>query len=343
VLTVGERGFAIRGIRYRLPAHTVTNDDLSEIHPDWNMRLIESKTGVKSRHIASESELASDLAYDAACELFQSGIIAADEVDALLFCTQSPDYVMPPNSALLHRRLRLRKSVAALDFTLACSGFIYGLALAGGLGHMMSYRTILLVTADTYSKYIHPKDRSTTTLFGDGAAATLVGQRRRNEGIIDILLGTDGAGGWDKFIIPAGGLRQPRSAVTAEPHRDVSGNERSDETIFMDGAAILDFAERDVTSAVQEILKRNGLAVTDVDLFLFHQASAYALSRLREALAIPPERSFDNLETVGNTVSASLPILLRDAEVAGKLRPDMLVLIVGFGVGYSWGCCLMRT
>jgi 3-oxoacyl-[acyl-carrier-protein] synthase-3 len=332
----------IRRIEYSLPKRVVTNQNLKNENPDWNMNLTFSKTGVASRHFASEGELASDLAFAAATTLISAEGLKKEEIDALIVCTQSPDYVMPSNSALLQTRLGLPVYTAAFDFNLACSGFIYGLALCKSLLAGMDYRRALLLTADTYSKYIHPKDRSALTLFGDGAAATLVESGTSGSSqIIDALLATNGDGA-DKFIVKAGGLRYPKTANTCVPKRDLTGNIRTDENIYMDGGGVLEFVKRDIPGCVDKILQRNKIALKDVRLVIFHQASKYAMDVLNDLLELSPEQTFSNIENIGNTVSASIPIALKDAEEQGRMGRGDLVLLVGFGVGFSFGATLLR-
>lgn len=334
----------IAAIEYELPTTIVTNEELDRAHPDWNLSRLEAKTGVRARHIAADGETALDLAERACRRLFAAHPELPGLVDAILFCTQTPDHPMPPDSTLLHGRLGLRESVVALDFTLACSGYVYGLALARGLAATGVAANILLVTADTYSRLINPLDRSTRVLFGDGAAVTWL-QAADAPGVADVLLGTVGAEA-DAFTIPAGGCRLPRSPETARPVRDMFGNERAAEQIRMDGRAVLDFTERVVPANVRALLERNGRALpgagpSPVDGVLLHQASGLALDRLEAALGLEPGGTFRNLERVGNTVSASIPIALKDALDAGAVRPGQTVVLVGFGVGLSFGSALV--
>lgn len=330
----------LSAIEYALPAKVVTNEDLQRAHPSWRMDQVAAKTGVLSRRVAGESELASDLAFAAASKLLAG--VDRSTIDGLIFCTQSPDMIMPPNSALLHARLDLPKSVAAFDITLACSGFVYGLALAKSMIASLGMRKVLLVCGDTYSRYIHPEDRSASTLFGDGAAAALIEPSNTLSGFLDFTLATDGKTGGDKFMVKAGGMRTPRSGSTCVGHHDIAGNVRSDETIFMDGGAVLDFAKREIEPSLRTLLERNKLVLKDVKLVLFHQASLYALTSLNERLGLASSQTFSNIAHIGNTVSASLPILLKDAETAGRLQRGDLVAVVGFGVGFSWGACLLK-
>lgn len=303
----------ISGIAYALPSRVVTNEDLAAEHPDWDMSRVQTRTGVLRRHIA-DGETALDLAYRATDKLIAAHP-AAKKADAILFCTQTPDHVMPPNSALLHEHLALPDGVFALDFTLACSGFVYGLAQAQGLVAAGIASSILLVTADTYSRIIDPDDRGPRVLFGDGAAVTWITSGDR--GLVDIAVATSGRD-HRGFIVPKGS-----------------------NVLRMDGLQVLGFIQSHVPAQVSELLARNGLSVEDIDLFVFHQASRLALDALRRLLRIPEERMYSNLERVGNTVSASIPMALRDAIDEGRAGPGSRVLLCGFGVGMSWASAIV--
>lgn len=303
----------ISGIAYALPSRVVTNDDLAAEHPDWDMSRVQTRTGVLRRHIA-DGETALDLAYRATDKLIAAHP-AAKGADAILFCTQTPDHIMPPNSALLHEHLALPDGVFALDYTLACSGFVYGLAQAQGLVAAGIASSILLVTADTYSRIIDPDDRGPRVLFGDGAAVTWITSGDR--GLVDIAVATSGRD-HRGFIVP-----------------------RGSNVLRMDGLQVLGFIQSHVPTQVSELLARNGLRVEDIDLFIFHQASRLALEALRQLLRIPVERMYSNLERVGNTVSASIPMALRDAIDEGRAGPGSRVLLCGFGVGMSWASAIV--
>lgn len=330
----------IERVEYELPQRVVTNADLGVENPGWEMEKVQQKSGVVSRHVAGADETAFDLAARACDRLFERE--DRDSVDAILFCTQTPDYVMPSNAFLLHRHLGLREQVLAFDYNLACSGFTYGLAIAQGLLAAELARRVLLVAADTYSKLINPGDRSARVLFGDGAAATLVGVSPGEEGIVDFDLATAGEH-FDRFWIPAGGCRLPRSAETSVPTVDPNGNVRSQNDIHMDGMGVWAFVNSFVPRQLRSLLERNERSFADVDLFLFHQASRLTLDSLVRVLSLRPEQVFSNIADVGNTVSASLPILFEDARRTGRLRPGMMVVLAGFGVGLSSAAALMRA
>lgn len=329
----------IAAIECALPAQCVTNYDLDRLHPEWSIHKVAERTGVLNRYICRENETALDLAAEACERLFESREVAREDVGAIIVCTQSPDYIMPPNATLLQHRLRLPLSVAAFDYSLACSGFIYGLLMGKALIESQLLDNIMLVTAEAYSKFIHPADRGAMALFGDGAAVTLL--RKGTEGVGEFVLGTDGAG-WDRFIVPAGGTRIPRSAQTCIEKVDTTGNVRTQENIHMDGLAVLTFVKQQVSQCVRDLLTKTGYTCDDVSLFVFHQASLLSLDYLEKALTIPKEKMYRNLDRVGNTVSASIPIAIRDAQVENLIVPGSRLLLCGFGVGFSWGACIVE-
>jgi 3-oxoacyl-[acyl-carrier-protein] synthase-3 len=332
----------ISDIEYYLPEHVVSNADLAAEFPAWSMEKIRAKTGIAERHIAAPGECASDLGFRAAQGLFDSGACRADEVDYLLFCTQSPDYFLPTTACLLQDRLGIPTHAGALDFNLGCSGFVYGLSLAHGLIGTRQASCILLITAETYSKFIHPQDKSVRTLFGDAAAATLVrAVPGPGDEAVAYVFGTDGRGG-DNLIVPAGGLRYPCSPETGAVVLEDDGNARSQNNLYMNGGEIFNFTLSAIPDCVNRLLARTGKQVEDVDLFVFHQANQYMLDHLRKKMRIPPEKFFVWLASCGNTVSSTIPIALKHAACEGRLSSGHLVMLVGFGVGYSWGATLLR-
>ncbi len=328
----------IAAIEYALPKNCVTNEDLDRAHPEWSMDRVAVRTGVIKRYHCADDETALDLSITACEQLFDREEVAREDVGAIIVCTQSPDHIMPPNSTILQHRLGLPTTAAAFDFTLACSGFIYGLMMGKAMIESGAMNNIIIVTSEAYSKLIHPDDRATMALFGDGAAATLL--RGDSVGLGEFELGSDG-GGADKFIVPAGGSRTPKSLETALEMTDTSGNIRSAENIYMDGAAVLRFVKREVPPNVTKLLEKTGYSYDDIDLFVFHQASGMSLDHLEATLKIPPKKMYRNLERVGNTVSASIPIAIRDAQSEGLVVPGSRLLLSGFGVGYSWGACIV--
>lgn len=338
-------GPTVRGrltnIASALPAHVLTNAELAAQHPEWNFALLAEKAGVLQRHIARSDETALDLAEAACRRMFAERPELSANIDALVSCTQSPDHCLPSNSCRLHGRLDLPEHVATFDLSHACSGYVYALQLAQALIVSRMARQVLVVTADTYSRFIHPEDRSARSLFGDGAAATLVEASDGPSGILDVLCGTAGKG-FEQFYIPAGAARMPRSAETQVVVADSSGNRRTLEHIHMAGREILQFVGAVVPRQIETLLSRNEFSLADVDLFVFHQASAMALDVLTRTMGLDPQKVFRHLAIVGNTVSSSIPLALEAARQQGHARTGMLAVLCGFGAGLSWGTALVR-
>lgn len=333
-------GAAIAAIAYHLPERILSSAELSAQFPEWAVGKIEAKTGISERHIAAPDECSSDLAVAAAQKLFASGACSPADIDFVLLCTQSPDYFLPTTACLVQHRLGIPTTAGALDFNLGCSGFVYGLALAQGLIACGNARNVLLLTAETYSKFLHPADKSVRTLFGDAAAATLV-TAAPAAALGPFVFGTDGKGA-EQLIVPTGGMRAPRTAESAVEYTDGSGNVRSRDHLFMDGGEIFAFTLNAVPKAVRQLLDRTGLTLDQIDLFVFHQANQYMLETLRKQLKIAPERFYIHLKECGNTVSSTIPIALAEASRDGALRPGQRVMLVGFGVGLSWGAALVE-
>jgi 3-oxoacyl-[acyl-carrier-protein] synthase-3 len=331
-------GSSITAIEYYLPEAVLTNEQLTAAFPEWSIEQIEEKTGIRERHIAAPQECSSDLAAAAVQKLFSSGACRPQDIDFILLCTQSPDYFLPTTACLLQHRLGMPSSAGALDFNLGCSGYIYGLGLAKGLVETGQARCVLLITAETYSKFIHPQDKSVRTIFGDAASATLV-QAGSENGIGPFVFGTDGSGA-QNLIVPVGGMRlRQATESTAE---DDFGNLRNNYSLFMNGPEIFQFTLRAVPDVAKKLLTRSGLRLEEIDLFVFHQANRYMLSYLQRKLKIPEEKFYVFLQTCGNTVSSTIPIALKHAALDGTLAPGMRVMLVGFGVGYSWGAALVN-
>lgn len=332
---------AIEAVDFQLPERTETSEELSRRHPDWPLDKLAERTGVRARHVAGEHECASDLAVDAAQHFFAEHGYAPGDFDFLLFCTQTPDYLLPTTACLVQERLGLPTSVGALDINLGCSGYIYALGLAKGLIETGQASRVLLITADTYSKLVHPNDKSVRALFGDGAAITAVGTTEAGPAIGPFLYGTDGRGAQD-LIVPMSGLREPFREAEPPEVTDRFGNTRSARNVHMNGKAIVEFSLREVPPAVHGLCEKAGITLGDVDAVVPHQASAKVLSGLRQKLDLSEDRFLVYMQEIGNTVSCSIPIALARAQAEGRLRPGALLMLVGFGVGLSWGATLIR-
>ncbi|MAI32531.1 MAG: 3-oxoacyl-ACP synthase [Rhodopirellula sp.] len=321
-------------IAIHLPERVETNEMLQEQFPRWDLALIEEKTGIRQRHIAAREETASDLAVKAAQKLFETESIQAESIDFLLLCTQTPDYPLPTTACLIQDRLGLKTGCGALDFNLGCSGYVYGLALADGLIQSGVAKNILLLTAETYSKYIDEDDRSLRTIFGDGATATLV-NRSENQTLRGFQFGSDGSGG-DMLLVTDGGQRLPEDAVQPR-HR-----KRWKSRLYMDGPSLINFTVEAIPRLVNEILAANEITESEIDKYLMHQATWKMLDQLRTRMEISAERLPIDLADIGNTVSCTLPILIDRLRKRGEIDAESLNMLVGFGVGLSWAGCLWQ-
>jgi 3-oxoacyl-[acyl-carrier-protein] synthase-3 len=322
----------VKKIEYVLPENVLTNEQLNQDFPEWNSHKIADKVGVKKRHIAAINETATDLAILAAEKLFKS--IDRNNIDFLLYCTQSPDYILPTSACIIQDRLGLNRSIGALDFNLGCSGFIYGLSLSKGLIKAGIAKNVLLITSETYSKHIHKLDKGNRSIFGDGAAATLISQSEF-EKIGNFEFGTDGKG-FDNLIIKNGGARN-KYQESSEDIIDDSGYVRNDNFLYMNGPEIFNFTIQAIPPLVEQTLKKNNLTIENINDIVFHQANKFMLDYLRKKLKVPEEKFYQNMLETGNTVSATIPIALKDCFENKIINEGDKVLLAGFGVGYSWG------
>jgi len=314
----------IGSIAYYLPENIESGLELKRDNADWNIDKIEEKTGIKTRYISNDDQTALDMSVIAANFLFQNKVNPKD-IDFLIFVTQSPEYILPTTACLLQDKLGLSKSCIAFDVNLGCSGFVYGLSIGGALIESGLAKSGLLVCGDTYSKYINKNDRTCRPIFSDGASVTHL-KYSSNSKIGPFELGTDGSGA-NNLIIPQGGARAPDHSL---------------KELHMSGADVFMFSMYAVPNCVKSLLDKANLEMEDIDLFVFHQASKLVIDNIVRQLNIPNENFFVNYEEVGNTVSASIPIALYSANKAGILNKGDRVMAVGFGVGYSWGACIIE-
>lgn len=326
----------IKALSYYLPEKVVTNEQLVEEFPEWSVEKIAKKVGINERHIAAEDETAGDMAFKAAEKLIAENVIDRSTIDFVLLCTQSPDYFLPSTSCIIQSKLGLPTKCGAFDFNLGCSGYEYGLAVAKGLIIGGIAKNILLLTAETYNKHIHPKDKGNRTIFGDGSSASLIS----TEGFAKIgefVLGSDGSG-YDRLIHKTGAMRHYHALN--DLHDDENGNPLSSDHLFMDGKAIFDFTSDIVPPMIEETLAKHQLTMDDVDLYVFHQANKYMINYLRKLMSIDKDKFYVFMETVGNTVSSTIPIALCEAQKEGKLKGN--VVLAGFGVGLSYGATVLK-
>lgn len=332
----------ITDIAMHLPQRILGNDELAAMYTDWSSEKILEKTGIAERRIAAPTETAGDLALQAAQNLFAQGAVSASDIDFIILCTQAPDYVLPTTACVLQNKLGISRNVGALDVNLGCSGFVYGLALAKGLIETGAAKCVLLLTADTYSKYIHPMDKSVRTLFGDAAAATAISaEESEAQTIGPFVFGTDGSGA-KNLIVEAGLNRLPASPGTSTEQVDDSGNVRSQENLYMNGAEVMTFSLKEVPKAMEALLLKAEKTKEEIDFFVLHQANKFMLEALRKKLKVPEEKLPILVENCGNTVSSTIPIALHQLLKQGQLQRGHQLMLVGFGVGYSWAACMLN-
>lgn len=328
----------IKGISYYLPEKVVTNEELVKEFPEWSVEKVAQKVGVDSRHVAGEQETAGDMAEKAALKLFSEYCIDPKTIDFILLCTQSPDYFLPSTACILQDRLGIPTSAGAFDYNLGCSGCIYGMAIARGLLAAGIARNVLLLTAETYNKYLHPSDKSNRSIFGDGAAACLIS----TEGLAEIgefVLGTDGSGA-NNLIVKTGAARQKEA--TGLSVEDDEGHIWRDDYLYMNGGAIFNFTLDAVPQMMAQILEKNQMQKDDIDYYVFHQANKFMLNTIRKVCVLPKDKFYVNLAETGNTVSSTVLIGLKDCLNKNIIKTGDKVMVTGFGVGLSWGGTILK-
>lgn len=328
----------IKAISYYLPKRVVTNEELVKEFPEWSVEKVAQKVGVDARHLAAENETAGDMAEKAALRLFEEYNIEPRSIDFLMLCTQSPDYFLPSTACVLQNRLGIPTSAGAFDYNLGCSGCIYGMAVAKGLIAAGIAQNVLLLTAETYNKYLHPEDKSNRSIFGDGAAACLIS----SEGFANIgefVLGTDGSGA-DNLIVKTGAARCKQ--VTGLSTEDSEGHIWRDDYLYMNGGNVFNFTLEVVPTMMSQLLVKSTLAKDEIDYFVFHQANKFMLNTIRKVCALPKDKFYIDLANVGNTVSSTILIGLKESMNNGTIKPGMKVMACGFGVGLSWGGMILN-
>ena len=315
---------SIEGIEYHLPTITETSQDLLKDNPDWNTDDIFLKTGVNTRHISEVNETAADHACKAAKKLLADTDV--NLIDCIIFVTQSPDYLFPTSACIIQNTLGLRQNCLAFDVNQGCSGYIYGLALGVSLLESDIASRVLLLCGETYTKYIDKHDRTCRPIFSDAGSATILA-KNKGPSIGPFYFGTDGSGA-DKLILKNSGAR------VSEREKRVR--------IHMSGSEVFMFTMREIPALVGTLTKSAGVKLEDFSMFFFHQASRIVLETISRKLGLPEEKVYSNIGRIGNTVSSSIPIALADANGEGRINSGDMLLLAGFGVGLSWGGCVLR-
>lgn len=328
---------------YFLPEVLIDNDRINAEHPEWSVDKISAKTGIEKRYYAKDDQTSGDLAYLAAQQFFEKGIIDKSEIDFLILCTQSPDYFLPTTACILQDKLGLDKGIGAFDFNLGCSGFVYGLGIAKGLICSEQAKNVLLITAETYSKFINPNDKKNKTIFGDAATATLISSApaagKLSGEILGFSYGTDGAGA-EHLMVKTGAFRHTEKGNGKDVYEEDEFYS-NDDYLFMDGKKIFDFTVFNIPGLVSKCLQKNETTPEEVDLYIFHQANEFMLDRVRKMAKIPTEKFYVYMKDSGNTVSSTIPIALHNALETNAVKKGNKVVLSGFGVGLSMAAVLI--
>ncbi len=331
-------GACIKAISYYLPEKILNNEELSLLFPEYTPEEIFRRTGIKERRIAADNEIPSDSAVIATDKFFtEHSNIKKEDIDFLIFTTEMVDRRGPATACVLQNKLGLPTNLGAIDIPMGCSGFVYGLMVANALINSKVAKNILFLTGDAATKVIHPKDHELRMIFGDAMAVTLISEAE-NSGIGSFVVGTDGSGAPNLIVEGCCGAEKP-TREWLDKYGDVGGMPYG--MLSMNGAEILTFSLKKVPPLIKELLEKEKLSMEDIDLFIFHQASGFMLEVLRRKMKIPKENFFTNIEYIGNTVAATIPLALYDAMKAGKAKKGDRVLIAGFGIGYSWGATIL--
>lgn len=323
-----------------LPRTVIDNLNYSQFFTESEVKEVVDKIGVYERRFADENTCSSDLCYAAAEKLLADNHIDRNEIDLLIFVSQTPDYRMPATSVLLQHRLGLPKSTVAFDITLGCSGFIYGLSVAYAFMKNGGFRKALLLDGETRSKVYSPKDRRTAFMFGDAGVAALI-ENDKKFGESCFSLNSDGSRG-DLIMIKGGGYRYPSSADTLTDRViDEFGNVRNDEQGQINGGDVFNFVIREIPRDIKILLEFSGTNIEDIDYYVFHQANKFINSYLANKLKLDQSKVPSTIEKLGNTSSVSVPITIV-SELKDKLSGNKSVLLSAFGVGMTWATGLVN-
>ena len=320
----------IKHIEYVLPSVLLDNEFFKSNNPDYNLTRFEEKVGIKSRYICNENESTLTLAIKAVNKLIEKNNIQTKDIDFLILCTQSPEYMLPTTSCIIQERCHLPNNIGALDINLGCSGYTYALSMGKAMISSGQAKNVILVTSETYSKYINKKDLINSLLFGDAATATLISKSEYN-GVENFIFGTDGSG-YDKLIVKNNFFNKDKTVI----EKTYSNfNVYTDNNLYMDGPEVFKFTLDKIPSLIEDIHKKNNINDDEITKYIFHQANLMLLEFVRKKAKIDKSKMFYYLSKTGNTVSNTIPIALKEYSKSSYNKKEKIVL-AGFGVGLSW-------
>ncbi|HOD17361.1 MAG TPA: ketoacyl-ACP synthase III [Candidatus Cloacimonadota bacterium] len=325
----------ITAIAAAVPKRVIDNKNYTHFMTNNEVELLVKMTGIAERRFADEKTCSSDLCIAAAENLFTECSVDKNEIDVLIFVSQTPDYRTPPTAMMIQNRLGLSEDIAAFDINLGCSGFVYGLSVAYCYASQANIRKVLLLNGETKSKAYSSKDKATSLLFGDGATATII-EKTDKVNKTYFTLHSDGSG-YDLIIIPGGGYRTPSSIDTLKEKQYEDGSIRTDEQGAMNGPAVFNFAITKVPADIKDIIQKANIEWDDIDYFIPHQANRFITDHIAKKFKLPPSKVLYSIHKFGNTSSVSIPLTIV-SELGDLLENHKYkVLLSGFGVGLSWG------
>ncbi len=332
-------GIEIVGIASCVPEDKVKNSFFDHLMTEKEMRMFEKTVGIKERRWASSNVTASDLGYQAANNLIQQLNISESDIGALIFLSQTSDYIIPFTSNILQYRLKLSNNIMCLDINAGCAGFIQGLYTSFSMVNALpDGKLVLLIVAETLSKIISKKDKTTSMLFGDGASAILVGKSKLAKDTYFNFF-SDGSK-YESIIIPDGGFRNGMSQQSFEIHKDEKNNEKSLLNLHMNGQGVFDFTLREVAIGINSLISETRSSITEIDHFILHQSNNYIINQIAAQLEVPLEKMLVNIQSYGNTSGVSIPLVLSDNyNVVSNVNK---IMFSGYGSGLNWGNCLIN-
>jgi len=333
-------GVEIKAISACVPENSVGNQHFSEMLSEKEIRLFEKTVGIINRRWAGDGITASDLGFHAAEMLFEKLKIDRNEINCLIFVSQTPDYKLPFSSNILQERLKLPKEVLCLDINAGCAGFVQGLSTAFSMAKSADKGKVLFIAAETMSKMLSQKDRGTTMLFGDGAAAIVVENTGDSKKKAFFNFFSDGANA-DAIIIPDGGYRSPATVESFIAEEDEKMNVKTRLNLSMDGARVFDFTLREIGPGIKHLLEKAGKTAEEVDYFLLHQSNHFIIKQIAAQLGVSMDKMPVNIEHFGNTSGVSIPLLM--VSMKAQLDQPRTMLLSGYGVGLNWANCLLEN
>lgn len=321
----------VTAVAHYVPEKVISNSDLEKTL-DTSDEWIRTRTGIRQRHVADKGVATSDLAAVAVKRLLRQRGITAEEIDCIIVATVTPDMFFPSTACTLQEKIGA-ENAWGFDLSGACSGFIYALATAAQFVHSGAYKKVLVVGADIMTSILNPDDRNTYVLFGDGAGAVLVEPTKPGDkGIIDFILRSDGSGG--KYLhMPAGGSLHPATHETVDKKMHY---------VHQDGRAVFKYAVQGMVEISNEILKRNNVCISELALYVPHQANSRIIDAAAERMGLDKAKVVLNIDRFANTTAATIPIGLDEAYQQKRVRKGDLVLLASFGAGFTWGSLLLR-